>query len=124
MTGMAAGGDEAGPCEPGPPLEIEKLVRNNKQGRKLDAAILSHRKQGARLHLNPQNALAAVGLFFPFFFMMLALATGLVPKIGYDKAAAVSKKAYETGRSILEILLKEKILSEKEFNDWLKGQFK
>ncbi|MGD8881272.1 MAG: class II fumarate hydratase [Desulfobacterales bacterium] len=54
----------------------------------------------------------------------LALVTGLVPKIGYDQAAAVSKKAYETGRSIREVLLEEKILSEKEFNNWLKGQFK
>jgi fumarate hydratase class II len=54
----------------------------------------------------------------------LALATGLVPKIGYDKAAAVSKKAYETGRSIREVVLEEKVLSEKEFNNWLKGQFK
>ena len=54
----------------------------------------------------------------------LALATGLVPKIGYDKAAEVSKKAYESGKTIREVLLEEKILSEKEFDDWLKGQFK
>ncbi len=53
----------------------------------------------------------------------LALATGLVPKIGYDKAAAVSKKAHESGKTIREVLLEEKILSEKEFNDWLQGQF-
>jgi len=54
----------------------------------------------------------------------LALATGLVPKIGYDKAAAVSKKAYESGRTVRDVLLEEKILSEKEFDDWLKDQFK
>ena len=54
----------------------------------------------------------------------LALATGLVPKIGYDQAAAVSKKAYETDRSIREVLIEEKIMSEKEFNDWLKDQLK
>jgi fumarate hydratase class II len=53
----------------------------------------------------------------------LALATGLVPKIGYDKAAAVSKKAHKSGKTIREVLLEEKILSEKEFDDWLKGQF-
>jgi fumarate hydratase class II len=47
-----------------------------------------------------------------------------VPKIGYDEASAVSKKAHETGRSIREVLIEEKILSEKEFNDWLKDQFK
>jgi len=59
-----------------------------------------------------------------FIEKSLALATGLVPKIGYDKAAAVSKKAHESGKTIREILLEEKILSEKEFDDWLQGQFK
>ena len=54
----------------------------------------------------------------------LALATGLVPKIGYDKAAAVSKKAYESGRTVRDVILEEKILSEKEFDDWLKDQLK
>ncbi len=54
----------------------------------------------------------------------LALATGLTPKIGYDRAAAVSKKAFESGKTIREILLEDKIMSEKEFNDWLRGQFK
>ena len=54
----------------------------------------------------------------------LALATGLVPKIGYDKAAAVSKKAYESGKTVRDVILEENILSEKEFDDWLKGQFK
>jgi len=53
----------------------------------------------------------------------LALATGLVPKIGYDKAAAVSKKAYESGKTVRDVLLEEKILSEKEFDAWLQGQF-
>jgi fumarate hydratase class II len=54
----------------------------------------------------------------------LALATGLVPKIGYDKAAAVSKKAYESGRTVRDVILEDKILSEKEFDDWLEDQFK
>jgi fumarate hydratase class II len=53
----------------------------------------------------------------------LALATGLVPKIGYDRAAAVSKKAHKSGKTIREVLLEEKILSEKEFDEWLKSQF-
>jgi len=53
----------------------------------------------------------------------LALATGLVLKIGYDKAAAVSKKAHKSGKTIREVLLEEKILSEKEFDEWLRGQF-
>jgi fumarate hydratase class II len=54
----------------------------------------------------------------------LALATGLVPKIGYDKAAAVSKKAYETGKTIRQVVLDENILTENEFDEWLQDQFK
>jgi fumarate hydratase class II len=54
----------------------------------------------------------------------LALATGLVPMIGYDKAAAVSKKAYESGRTIRQVVMAENILSEKEFDEWLQDQFK
>jgi fumarate hydratase class II len=44
----------------------------------------------------------------------LAMATYLVPHIGYDKAAVFAKKAYETGKTIIEIVREEKILSEKE----------
>ncbi|MEE8397692.1 MAG: class II fumarate hydratase [Desulfobacterales bacterium] len=40
----------------------------------------------------------------------LALATGLVPHIGYDRAAAVAKKAHETGRTIREIASEDKIV--------------
>ncbi len=40
----------------------------------------------------------------------LALATLLVPHIGYDRAAQVAKKAHETGRTVREIALAEKIL--------------
>lgn len=51
----------------------------------------------------------------------LALATGLVPHIGYDKAAAIAKKAHETGKTIREIASKENILPEsvlaRIFND-------
>ena len=46
----------------------------------------------------------------------LALSTALVPKIGYDQAAAIAKKAYETGKTIREVALKEKVLPEKELN--------
>jgi fumarate hydratase class II len=40
----------------------------------------------------------------------LALAMLLVPHIGYDRAAEVAKKAHETGRTVREIALAEKIL--------------
>jgi fumarate hydratase, class II len=33
----------------------------------------------------------------------LAMATLLVPKIGYDKAAAIAKEAFETGRTVREV---------------------
>jgi fumarate hydratase class II len=49
----------------------------------------------------------------------LALATGLVPKIGYDRAAAVAKQAFETGKTIREVVLAEKILSEAEADKYL-----
>lgn len=46
----------------------------------------------------------------------LALTTVLVPSIGYDRAARVAKKALETGKTIREIVLADKILEEEEFN--------
>jgi len=41
----------------------------------------------------------------------LALATHLIPHIGYDKAAAIAKKAYEAGKTIKEIAIEDKVLS-------------
>jgi fumarate hydratase class II len=49
----------------------------------------------------------------------LALVTGLVPKIGYDQAAAIAKKAYETGKTIRQVTMEEAILPEDELNDLL-----
>ena len=49
----------------------------------------------------------------------LALVTGLVPKIGYDHAAAIAKKAYESGKTIRQVALEESILPEEELNDLL-----
>ena len=40
----------------------------------------------------------------------LALSTGLVPHIGYDRAAAIAKKANETGKTIREIASMEGVL--------------
>ena len=44
----------------------------------------------------------------------LALVTALVPRIGYDKGAEIAKKAYETGKTIREVVLEEKLLPEEE----------
>ena len=49
----------------------------------------------------------------------LALATYLVPHIGYDKAALIAGKAHETGKSIKEIVLEDKILTEDELKNIL-----
>jgi fumarate hydratase class II len=46
----------------------------------------------------------------------LALATPLVPHIGYDRAAALAKKALDTGRSIREVALEERLLPEEEIH--------
>jgi len=51
----------------------------------------------------------------------LAIATYLVPHIGYDKAAATANKAHETGKTIIEVAREEKILSEKELNKIFDG---
>jgi fumarate hydratase class II len=44
----------------------------------------------------------------------LALATYLVPKLGYDKAASLAKMAHESGQSIREVALEEGILTPEE----------
>ncbi|UCD77178.1 MAG: class II fumarate hydratase [Desulfobacterales bacterium] len=49
----------------------------------------------------------------------LALVTALVPKIGYDKGAEIAKKAYETGKTIREVALAEKVLPEGELDKLL-----
>jgi fumarate hydratase class II len=42
--------------------------------------------------------------------MSLAQATALAPHIGYDQAAALSKRAYQEGRSIREVALESGLL--------------
>jgi fumarate hydratase class II len=49
----------------------------------------------------------------------LMLATALAPKIGYDKAAEISKQAYKTGKTIREVAREETDLSEEELNELL-----
>lgn len=51
----------------------------------------------------------------------LAIATYLVPHIGYDKAAAMASKAHETGKTIIQVASEEEILSEKELNKIFDG---
>ncbi len=47
----------------------------------------------------------------------LALATYLVPFLGYDKAAEISKKAYYSNRTIFEVIRHEKLLTERDLKE-------
>ncbi|MEW6741556.1 MAG: class II fumarate hydratase [Planctomycetota bacterium] len=44
----------------------------------------------------------------------LALVTGLARQLGYDRAAAVAKEAYRTGKSVREVVREQKLLSDAE----------
>ena len=44
----------------------------------------------------------------------LALATYLVPLIGYDRAAEIAREAYKTGKTVREVALSDNLLSEAE----------
>lgn len=46
----------------------------------------------------------------------LALCTGLVPAIGYDKAAAIAKEAYREGKTVREVAKSHRVLPEQELN--------
>jgi fumarate hydratase class II len=46
----------------------------------------------------------------------LAMVTGLVPYIGYDRAAEIAKIAYESGRTVREVAVQEKVLPENQIN--------
>jgi len=46
----------------------------------------------------------------------LAICTALAPRIGYDKAAAISKEAYATGRTVREVAKEWKVLTDDEID--------
>jgi fumarate hydratase class II len=46
----------------------------------------------------------------------LAMCTGLAPEIGYDAAAAISKEAYKTGRTVREVATSKQVLSQKKLH--------
>eukprot|EP00178_Gracilaria_changii_P022386 TRINITY_DN66474_c0_g1_i1.p1 TRINITY_DN66474_c0_g1~~TRINITY_DN66474_c0_g1_i1.p1 ORF type:complete len:134 (+),score=24.89 TRINITY_DN66474_c0_g1_i1:123-524(+) len=50
----------------------------------------------------------------------LMLVTALNPHIGYDKAAAIAKKAHKEGTTLKAAALALGHLTEQEFNDWVK----
>ncbi|MFC1799090.1 hypothetical protein ACFLZL_04720 [Thermodesulfobacteriota bacterium] len=44
------------------------------------------------------------------------MVTPLVPYIGYDRAAALAKKAYQEGKTVREVVLAEKLFDADELN--------
>jgi fumarate hydratase class II len=40
----------------------------------------------------------------------LAMCTSLAPKIGYDKAAAIAKEAYKTGKTVRQVAVEQKVM--------------
>jgi fumarate hydratase class II len=49
----------------------------------------------------------------------LAMCTSLVPEIGYDKAAAIAKQAFATGKTVRQICLEQSVLPAKKLDDLL-----
>lgn len=47
-----------------------------------------------------------------YFEKSLALVTALVPSIGYDRAADLAKKAFQTGKTIRQVVVEEEIMSD------------
>jgi fumarate hydratase class II len=46
----------------------------------------------------------------------LAMCTSLAPRIGYDKAAAIAKEAYKSGKTVRQIALEQKVLSKPDLD--------
>ena len=49
----------------------------------------------------------------------LMMVTSLAPKIGYEKAAALAKEAFDTGKTIRELCSEQKVLPQAELDDAL-----
>ncbi|MBW1891972.1 MAG: class II fumarate hydratase [Deltaproteobacteria bacterium] len=47
----------------------------------------------------------------------LAMVTYLVPLLGYDRAAELSKRAHETGKTVREVVIEEGIITPEKFDD-------
>ncbi len=49
----------------------------------------------------------------------LAMCTSLVPVIGYDKSAAIAKKAYAEGKTVRQVAIEDGVLSAEQLNELL-----
>jgi fumarate hydratase class II len=52
----------------------------------------------------------------------LMLVTALNPHIGYEKAAAIAKKAHKDGTTLKQAALKLRYLTEKQFDAWVRPE--
>jgi fumarate hydratase class II len=66
----------------------------------------------ADMQANPEVCAAAVE-------KSLSLATGLTPYIGYERAAALAKEAFETGKTIRQLCREHEILPERQLDEAL-----
>jgi fumarate hydratase class II len=49
----------------------------------------------------------------------LAMCTALAPEIGYDRAAAIAKESYQSGKTVRQIALEKKILPPEKLEEIL-----
>jgi fumarate hydratase class II len=52
----------------------------------------------------------------------LMLVTALNPHIGYDNAAKIAKNAHKKGITLKESALESGLVTEQQFNDWVKAE--
>jgi len=48
--------------------------------------------------------------------------TALAPKIGYDKAAAIAKKAHKDGTTLREAALASRHVTAAEYDEWVRPE--
>jgi len=127
------------------PVIVEMMIQCAFQVLGHDSTI-SHAAETGMLELNAFGPLIAYNLFqalnllrnaIPIFtekcvkgiqankagldtvYESVGLVTALVPIIGYNSASRVAKKALETGRSVRELVLEEKLMSPQELDEAL-----
>ena len=49
----------------------------------------------------------------------LAMSTGLVPVIGYEKAAEIAQEAHRTGKTVRDVAMEQKVLPETQLEELL-----
>jgi fumarate hydratase class II len=52
----------------------------------------------------------------------LMLVTALAPHIGYDGAASIAKRAHETGQTLREVAVESGLVSEEQFDAWVRPE--